>query len=882
MLSKIFPPAKFARFTPFAMAIAFALATAGCGGGGGGESSSNGGGAPTFRAEAGVAQKGPLITGSMVTVQELDAALTPTGRQYSYQITSDLGEFSPSSTFATAYLGVNATGYYFDEVLGTVSAGPVTLSSYNDLGTDDTLNVNLLTTLAYRRVEHLLKNSNLTFAAARDQAESEVLQALNVPAGNYGAFGTLDLKGNSDGDHLLAAISSLFVYGNNAGDLSALINSFQSDLGADGTLNDATIRAALAAGASGLNTSAIAANLTQRYAPFGVVFNAADLAPWIDDDGDGLVGKFEFEVEDATPATQFTLPAALVSSWVGKAIAVLDGQLFINNTPVTGPALVNTGDSVAISPGAGAFPGGVMNVYVLSQNTRVARVSFVSGLLSITLSPAGSGVAKGLSEQFTATGTFSDMSTADLTTRVTWSSSDTAVATINSSGLARSLALGSTTITAAAGSLAGSEILTVTAAELQAFTVTPSSVRSGVGLTAQLTATGTYSDASTANVTQLATWTSHDPTIATVNAQTGLATGFALGNTTIEASIGSLNQSAPIAIITNEWSAGASAPSTFAWHTATQLPNGKVIAIGGLHGSGASSSVAGYDPATQSWTTGLSLSTARYGHTATLLPNGRILITGGAGAFPPMNDASLYDPTTDHWVGAPSMSGSRLSHTATLLLNGRVLVAGGRELSGPQASAELYDATTNSWSAAGGLTVARSDHTATLLANGKVLVTGGLIQGGETTTAEIYDPVTNAWTSAGSMTAARERHTATLLGDGKVLIAGGVSQGGVPAIAETYDPVANTWTPAGSLVTPRFAHTATLLANGKVLIAGGHASAGNHSEFYDPATNTWSAGPTLVSTRIQHSATLLPNNVVLVIGGRDGFNTLLSSTELYW
>src|SRR5437773_251817 len=83
----------------------------------------------------------------------------PTGKQYSYQTTSDFGQFNPNSAFTSQYIGANATGYYFDESAGAVSAGPITLNSYSDLSSSTVLNVNLLTTLAYQRIQNLVANS---------------------------------------------------------------------------------------------------------------------------------------------------------------------------------------------------------------------------------------------------------------------------------------------------------------------------------------------------------------------------------------------------------------------------------------------------------------------------------------------------------------------------------------------------------------------------------------------------------------------------------------------------------------------------------------------------------------------------------------------------
>jgi hypothetical protein len=147
-----------------------ALLSLAAGGGGGG-----GSGTPsaTYSAKSAVAQKGPLIKGSTVTAQELNSSLSPTGQQYSYQTTSDFGAFSPTNSFASQYIGTNASGYYFDEVANEVSTGPVTLNGYSDLSTDTVLNVNLLTTLEYQRIQSLVTKSNMTFAAARTQAEND-------------------------------------------------------------------------------------------------------------------------------------------------------------------------------------------------------------------------------------------------------------------------------------------------------------------------------------------------------------------------------------------------------------------------------------------------------------------------------------------------------------------------------------------------------------------------------------------------------------------------------------------------------------------------------------------------------------------------------------
>jgi N-acetylneuraminic acid mutarotase len=129
------------------------------------------------------------------------------------------------------------------------------------------------------------------------------------------------------------------------------------------------------------------------------------------------------------------------------------------------------------------------------------------------------------------------------------------------------------------------------------------------------------------------------------------------------------------------------------------------------------------------------MGTARWNHTATLLPNGKVLIVGGLGhvanAMMPVSLSSteLYDPSSNSWSPSGALAVAREFHTATLLPTGKVLVAGGEEGGTKSnhaiASTYLYDPSSNTWSSAGSMVHSRYDHTATLLPGGKVLVAGG-------------------------------------------------------------------------------------------------------------------------------------------------------------
>jgi Galactose oxidase, central domain len=273
--------------------------------------------------------------------------------------------------------------------------------------------------------------------------------------------------------------------------------------------------------------------------------------------------------------------------------------------------------------------------------------------------------------------------------------------------------------------------------------------------------------------------------------------------------------------------------------TSTLLQNGKVLITGGFSfdksacfDAGTSPPLIGaelYDPSNGSFAPTGSMNEARGLHTATLLPTGKVLIVGGGntgGGSPPFAGdgsatAEVYDPATGTFTPTANTT-TRIGHTATLLPDGKVLIAGGitsGSSGSPLATAELYDPTTGTFTAAATMTAPRAGHTATLLPDGKVLVTGGFTDSTQVGTdkAEIYDPAKATFLPTNKpMAVGRWAHTATLLPDGTVLLVGGGS-----LVAETYSPADGSFSAVGVDDSERTGHTATLLKNGRVLIIGG-------------------------------------------------------------
>ncbi len=324
--------------------------------------------------------------------------------------------------------------------------------------------------------------------------------------------------------------------------------------------------------------------------------------------------------------------------------------------------------------------------------------------------------------------------------------------------------------------------------------------------------------------------------------------------------------------------AASSGPGTFSpagslerarsHHTATLLPDGRVLVIGGF--DPITNTIAGvptaeiWDPATSSFGPAGRLFTARDGHTATLLPDGRVLVIGGWGDS--VGSVEAWDPETESFSPAGSLAEPRLSATGTLLPDGRILVVGGFGGGVPKDSAELWDPTSASSESGGLMGDGRAAHTATLLPDGRVLVVGGMdVDDHRLASAEIWDPATGSFEPTGSLAEGRDFHTATLLPDGRVLIAGGA--GGLHP-AEVWDPATGSFSPAGSLAIGHSRHTATLLPDGRVLVVGGDwENAQGSAELWDPATESFSPAASLADRRWGHTATLLPDGRVLVVGG---------------
>lgn len=173
-------------------------------------------------------------------------------------------------------------------------------------------------------------------------------------------------------------------------------------------------------------------------------------------------------------------------------------------------------------------------------------------LTAIQVLPALARVSKGLTQQFTARGLYADGSSADLTRQATWSSSNSAIASVASGGsaggLASGLGVGAATITASYGQIAGATTFEVTDAQVVRLTVTSPRSSVVVGDTTPCTATALFTDGTILDVSSQSLWRSSNSAVAYVVG--GIATGVRTGQATVTASYRAMTASAPIAVVT--------------------------------------------------------------------------------------------------------------------------------------------------------------------------------------------------------------------------------------------------------------------------------------------------------------------------------------------
>jgi hypothetical protein len=316
----------------------------------------------------------------------------------------------------------------------------------------------------------------------------------------------------------------------------------------DGTTQDLTTQATWSSSAAGVSVSNAAGSQ-------GLASSLAIGSATVSATHAGITGSTTLTVSSATLA-------ALAVTPTNPTIAKGTAQAFVATGTFTDGTVQDLTDAVTwssstesisvVSNGAGSQ--GIASALATGSTTISATDAGITGsttltvsvatLVSIDITPSHPSLALGTTQPLVATGTYTDSSTQDITNTVTWSSSDASVATVSnaddSHGLATSVAIGSTTISAAVDGVTGSTSVTVSSATLLAIAVSPDASALAKGTTQAFTASGLLSDGTREDLTEQVTWGSSVEAVATVSnaaGSRGLATALGVGSTAISASL---------------------------------------------------------------------------------------------------------------------------------------------------------------------------------------------------------------------------------------------------------------------------------------------------------------------------------------------------------
>ncbi len=302
-----------------------------------------------------------------------------------------------------------------------------------------------------------------------------------------------------------------------------------------GSFDGAVASVSNAAGSNGLAT-AVGVGSTTVTATLAGVSGTTRLTV-----GNPLLVSIEVSPADPSIAKGTTLQFAATGVFSDSTKQDLTAQTTWASSSATVAAISNAAGSNGLATGTGVGSTTISATLAGVSGTTTLTVTAAT-LVSIEVTPFDPSIAKGTTQIFAATGTYTDASTQDLTDQVAWASSDGAVAGVSnvggSNGLATGSGVGSATITATLAGVSGTTTLTVTAATLVSIAVTPADPSVANGTAKQFTATGTYTDATTQDLTTQVTWLSSDVAVVAISnaaGSKGLATGVGVGVATITA-----------------------------------------------------------------------------------------------------------------------------------------------------------------------------------------------------------------------------------------------------------------------------------------------------------------------------------------------------------
>jgi hypothetical protein len=230
---------------------------------------------------SGYVQKGPFINGTSISVNELSADLSQTGKVYNTQVVDNKGSFNFGNVeLKSNYVSLRADGFYFNEISGEQSKSQITLYALSDVSNKSSVNINLLTHLEKARIEYLI-SEGIDFQDAKKQALSEIIKIFSINEATETTSETLDIAKKGDDNGKLLAISLILQGYRSEGELTELLSNISTDIREDGILDNKTLGSELINHAVYLNLNSIRENLEKRFSDLGVNAEVPDFEKYI-------------------------------------------------------------------------------------------------------------------------------------------------------------------------------------------------------------------------------------------------------------------------------------------------------------------------------------------------------------------------------------------------------------------------------------------------------------------------------------------------------------------------------------------------------------------------------------------------------------------------
>lgn len=324
----------------------------------------------------GKVEKGPFVSGTVINMQPLNKVLLPNGSLYSASIKDNLGNFTfSSSRLESPYVQLTSSGYFFNEVEGRLSHGPISLKALASVEDSRSVNVNILTHLKYDRILNLVKSNRMSYEKANAQAQKELLTAFGLARLANKDVANYSISSGTDEAAALIAISSLILNNRTEAQVTEYLARLCKEFAEKGEFSVkskgqiATDRDDLR-----LKLSSISQNVIDRYKEFNQRVTVKSLAYFFDWDDDGIAGN-----ELATGANKPVLSATKIS------VPKTGGEYEVT---VQSKAMLTLESNVPSNEANSSEDATVLNIYDNLDKPAALNAEYGYGKLTLKVGPA--------------------------------------------------------------------------------------------------------------------------------------------------------------------------------------------------------------------------------------------------------------------------------------------------------------------------------------------------------------------------------------------------------------------------------------------------------------------------------------------------------------